>query len=108
MGIFTKQLVTIQANDLQKIPGTRNPVSGFQTIAENVPCRITGTHTDDQRLFILKKYYDSIPGGIHKGYKIIDKGQQQQGIDNIKKGMGIGNLPGWICGSKDQQFQEKV
>lgn len=71
MGIFTKQLVTIQANDLQKIPGTRNPVSGFRTIAENVPCRITGTHTDDQRLFILKKYYDSIPGGIHKGYKII-------------------------------------
>ena len=56
MGLFTKQIVTIQANDLQKIPGTRNPVSGFQTIAENVPCRLLRLHTDDQRLFILKKY----------------------------------------------------
>jgi hypothetical protein len=71
MGTFTKQRATIQSNQLIKEPGTRNPVSGFQTIAEDVPCRVTGTHTDDQRMFILKKYYEQIPGGIHKGYKIL-------------------------------------
>lgn len=78
MGVFTQQKVTVQSNQLIYKEGTRNPLSGFQNIATNVPCRITGTHTEELRLFILKKYFDQIPDGIHKGYKIIIEDTRQE------------------------------
>lgn len=72
MGVFTGQKITVYSNGLQFKFGTKQPISsGLTVLAENVPCRITGTQTENLKLFMLKKYYSLIAEGIHQGYKIV-------------------------------------
>jgi hypothetical protein len=69
--MFTQQKITVQSNQIRYETGTRKPVSGYADIATSIPCRITGIDNEKLNLFILEKYYILIPGGIHKGFKII-------------------------------------
>lgn len=71
MSVFEAQRVNIKANHPSFKPGTKEVAGNYITIAENVPCRITGQSRHDRTvLFMLAKYYNQIPGGIHQNYLI--------------------------------------
>ena len=74
---FERQTVIIKQDNSGLDPVTKNFAGGYQTIAEGIKCRITGTHADNIKLFINKRNYDKIPGGIKKDYKIIVDGVDQ-------------------------------
>lgn len=77
MGLFDRQKITINSNELKTVPGTRQPNGTPNQIATSIPCTITGTDMDNVTLFILKKYWDKIPGGVHKGFQIVDEATKQ-------------------------------
>lgn len=91
--LFKGQLIKIQDPGQHYKPGTRELISGSSTIAENIPCRITGTGVTTQLLvlFILRKYYELIPGGVHKGFIVTTD-------DNLS--YTVLNEPVWAGGTK--------
>lgn len=73
MGIFERQRVTIESNDIQYIPGTRKPLSDYSLFAEHVPCTITAISSNTNTvpvMFILKRQLDKIGALPRKGYKV--------------------------------------
>jgi len=70
--IFETHKMKVKKNEVTTVD--RQPVSKMVEIISGVPCRITGTHNDNIKLFILGKYYITIPGGLHKNYQVILEG----------------------------------
>lgn len=92
MSLFTQQKITVQSNQLKYEPGTRKPVSGHVTVASSILCRITGIDNEKLNLFILKRYYDLIPGGIHKGFKIILEDENPIEFEVVKEPFWAGGI----------------
>jgi hypothetical protein len=69
----------------------RQPRNVLVDVVDNIPCRITGTHNENIKLFVLKKYYDVIPEGLHKNFVITVE-------DNLIQNYTIVREPIWSGG----------
>lgn len=81
MSLFTAQKMTIKKNVIKTV--NRQPVSGYEDVVDTdgniivVPCRVTGTDNGNIKLFVLKKFYEKIPDGLHKNFQVKVEGYNQ-------------------------------
>lgn len=67
MNLFEVHRVNIKTNRPTFKEGTKQIAGSYTTIAENIPCRITGHDRQGRiKLFMLAKHYNTIEDGIHE------------------------------------------
>lgn len=98
MGLFESHKMTVSKPVITTVD--RQPVSVMEEVITEVPCRVTGTFMDSTgnrstvKLYVLKRHYDTIDGGLHKNYKITIEGDFVQQFIIMKE-------PYWAGGTKN-------
>jgi hypothetical protein len=100
MSLFDVQKMNIYQDSQGVDPVTKEFSNKYTKIADDIPCRITGTHADDIILFVSRKNYELIPGGIKKEYKI-----KVEGVDQVYR---LTRNPIWAAGKPQHHYQFKL
>lgn len=88
--LFETHKMTVKRNEVSKVD--RQPVSNLVTVISGVPCRVTGTHNGNIKVFVLAKHYEKIPGGLHKNFQIELEGDFVQNYTIRKEPIWAGGV----------------